>query len=112
MTILAITIIYVGALLLQVRAMIGLSILSQPKSGISCPTRHVLIALLGCILGLYVLYRVSGNKCAAAHPIFGSFICRDLSFEQKKLVFYTNLHTQILEASFGPESSYSKQSNE
>ena len=50
--------------------------------------------------------RAGGSGCAgyaAAHPIFGSFVTRDLSFELNKLDFYTNLHTQCLEASTGPD---------
>ena len=40
--------------------------------------------------------------CAAARPIFGSFMSKDLVFAWKKLGFQTNLHTQCLEASTEP----------
>jgi len=41
--------------------------------------------------------------CTAAHPIYATFLSKDPSFGPQKLDFYTELHTQYLEASIGPE---------
>ena len=52
-----------------------------------------------------ISHRVSGGwcaGCAVARPIFCSFINRGLSFEQKNLDFFANLHTQFFKASTDP----------
>ena len=47
--------------------------------------------------------------CAAAHPIFAPFLCKDPNFWPKKLHVYTYLHTQCLDASTALNSCVCKE---
>ena len=50
---------------------------------------------------LFSGFKVSG--CAGAHPIFGLFLRKDLSFGPKKLSFYPKLSSQCLSPSVSPD---------